>query len=392
MKMKRPFLPILIALLCFMLSPLTSEALTAEQVYQKVENSIFTLYSLEFDTKRVVARGSAVAIDKSILATNCHVALSGDYLVVKLHDEQKPRVARLFYKNEKQDLCLLEIPGANFTPVKIRASANVKIGEDVYAVGNPKGTERSLSKGIISNKHPVKDGVWLQTDAALYFGSSGGGLFDNNGRLIGITTKMGGNFGFAIPTEWISEVISPEQPRAKTDSDKASGVYSEAVNGLSYLGSYGQDRVKLYRYNRECFLLIPGTDTNGKKVSLVLWNPKYATTLVIFPSSGTAEEAVSVLYQAILEQKKEQQTNYKSDSKIYIAGQSYPLFGSKTDSKKYAFLISQFSQSPRTVFLNSNSFKIVFEDDEPAIGNETVVYHLKGIAEGLSAYNAKCGL
>lgn len=388
--MKRLLSVSLVALLCFTLFPLASEALTAQQVYQQVKGSIFTLYSLEFHTKRVKARGSAVAIRKNILATNCHIALSGDYLVVKLHDQKKYRVARLFYKNEKQDLCLLEIPAANFTPVKIRPSADVKIGEEVYAIGNPKGTEKSLSKGIISNKHRVKGGVWLQTDAAVHFGSSGGGLFDAEGRLVGIMTKMGGNFGFAIPTEWILRVISPQQSEAKPSLNKTSKMYPQAVKALSYLGTYGQDKIQLYRYNRECFLFIPGTDTNGATVSLILWNPRFATTLVVFPSSRLAQEAVSVLYKAILEKKTHKQTNYQSKSKIVIAGQAYPLFGAKASNKKYPFLITRFSQDPRTVFLNSNSFKIVFEDNDPSIGNETILYHLKGIAEGLSAYNAKC--
>jgi len=388
--MKHFFSISLVALLCFTLFPLTSEGLMAQQVYKNVKGSIFTLYSLDFQTKRVKARGSAVAIRKNILATNCHIALSGNYLIVKLHDQKKFRVARLFYKNEKQDLCLLEMPGSNFTSVKIRPSADVKIGEEVYAIGNPKGTEKSLSKGIISNKHTVKGGVWLQTDAAVHFGSSGGGLFDSDGRLIGIMTKMGGNFGFAIPTEWILQVVSPQQNQAKLSLRKHPKMYPQAVKALSYLGTYGQDKIQLYRYNRECFLFIPGTDTNGRKVSLILWNPKFATTLVIFPSSRLAQEAVSVLYKSILEKKTQKQNNYESKSKIIIAGQAYPLFGARTSDKKYPFLITRFSQDPRAVFLNSNSFKIVFEDDDPSIGNETILYHLKGIAQGLSAYNAKC--
>lgn len=388
--MKRSLTIILSAWLFLIVLPLTSTALTAQQVYQKVKGSIYTLYSLDFHTKRVKARGSAVAIGKTILATNCHVALSGDYLVLKLHNQKKHKVARLFYKNEKQDLCLIEIPGANFTPVKIRPSATVKIGEEVYAIGNPKGTEKSLSKGIISNKHKVKGGVWLQTDAAIYFGSSGGGLFDTEGRLIGITTKMGGNFGFAIPTEWILHVTAPRKSKATTAKNKKTTDYPQAMKSLSYLGAYGKDKIKLYRYNRECFLLIPGKDTNGNVVSTVLWNPKFATTLVIFPSAATAQEAVHVLYGAILEQKKKKQRNYRSHSELYIAGQTYPLFGSQTREKKYAFLVTRFSKNPRTVLLNSNSFKIVFRDDDPKIGNATVVYHLKGIAQGLSAYNSHC--
>lgn len=374
-------------------------ALTAQQVYQKVNNAVFILYSFDYQTHQVKARGSAVAVGKNIVVTNCHVALSGDYLLIKLHyQSNKSQVARLFYKNEKQDLCLLEIPDVNFAAVKMRPSRNVKIGEVVYAVGNPKGTERTISQGIISNKHEVEDGVWLQTDATIYFGSSGGGLFDANGNLIGITTKMGGNFGFALPTEWIAQVVTPEMMRHKfaakdinkpitVNDDK---VQPDAVMGLSHLGDYGKDKVGLYRNNHECFLLIPGNDTNGNMVSTVMWNPKYDTTLVIFPSITTAEQAISIVYQAVQDKKMQAQETYKSDSILYVANNPYPLYGSKTVNKKYSFLVLVFSESPRSVFLGAGEFKIIFKDDDSRIGNATVKYPLGGIAEALSAYRAKC--
>lgn len=392
------------------------QALDAQAVYNKVNDSIFTLFSLDFQSRQVKARGSAVAIAKTIVVTNCHVALSGDYLIIKLHALNNPsRVARLFYKNEKQDLCLLEIPGENFTPAKIRASTSVKIGEVVYAIGNPKGTERTISQGIVSNRHPVTGGVWLQTDARIYFGSSGGGLFDASGNLVGITTKMGGNFGFALPTEWITEVMSPKvanndstEVTHKTSDTEAAGkqptqadqpnqsdqkqihVRPEAVKGLSYLGEYGKDHIALYKNNHECFLLISGKDTNGNISSSILWNPKYETTFIIFPSTAIVKEAMGIIYQAVQSQKSEKQSTYRSQSQLYIADHPYPLYGTEALGQKYPFLVLVFSQSPRSVLLNAGAFKIVFRDQSPSIGNATVMYSLVGMAEALSAYHAKC--
>ena len=93
-----PAVAFLAALLSF--AP-TGLALTAEQVYSNVKDSIYTLYGVDFSTKKAVARGSAVAVTTRILATNCHVALSGNFLVVKSGGANK--VARILYKDEKQD-------------------------------------------------------------------------------------------------------------------------------------------------------------------------------------------------------------------------------------------------------------------------------------------------
>lgn len=178
----------------------------AETVYQKVSDSVYTVYSENTQNAKYGVLGSGVAIDKNILATNCHVALSEKYMIVRLDDTLSP--AKLFYKNG--DMCLIQIISANFKPVKIRPSNEVNIGEEVFAIGNPEGYEKTISQGIISNKYTSEDGqyVILQTDAAISQGSSGGGLFDTNGNLIGITTaisRYGSNIGFVIPTELITD-------------------------------------------------------------------------------------------------------------------------------------------------------------------------------------------
>ncbi|ACJ19661.1 S1C family serine protease [Coxiella burnetii] len=373
--------------------PLISVGLTAQEVYQKVKDSVYTLYSVDPQSGVVRARGSAIATSKTTLVTNCHIALIGD-LVVKLPNLPNVQPATIFFKNEKQDLCLLKIPSANFAAVKMRPSSEVNIGEEVYAVGNPQGTEKSLSKGIISNKHPVKDGAWLQTDAAIYFGSSGGGLFDAQGNLIGITTKMGGNFGFAIPTEWITNALAQmpvKNIRAeKNNFDNSPIIYPDAISALSFLGTYGLDKIGLYRNNKECFLLIPGTDTNGDLASAILWNPKYDTTLIVFPSTASIKEALSIIYMALLDKETKNEVSYRSKSRLYIAGQPYPLYGSQVDNHKYPFLVMRFSQNPRSVFLNSRAFRVVFDDPDPNIGKAIMVYHLDGVAQALSSYNANC--
>lgn len=179
---------------------------TAQEIYKKVSDSIFIVYSEKKRNAKYGVLGTGVAISKNILVTNCHVVLSRKYLVVRVEDGLSS--ASLYYQNG--DMCLIKVADANFIPVSIRASKDVSIGENVFAIGNPEGLERTITSGIISNKYQSEDGklVILQTDAAISQGSSGGGLFDVKGNLIGITTaisRSGSNIGFVIPTELITD-------------------------------------------------------------------------------------------------------------------------------------------------------------------------------------------
>ncbi len=390
--------------LALMFAATDATAFNAQQVYQKVKSSIYTLYSYKYGSRKPKGRGTAVAIGKHTLATNCHVALAGDYLIVKVNN--RPMVAKIYYKNEKKDLCLLKVPRASFTPVAIRPSETVNIGEVVYAIGNPRGTEKTLSKGIISNKHRVKDGVWLQTDAAIYYGSSGGGLFDEEGKLIGITAKMGGNFGFAIPTEWILQVIAPKSyiatdrnNRPKTESadshqlkfDPSLIDYSRAHANLKLLGTYGRNKIALFRNNKECFIMVPGRTDRGKLLSLTLWNPKHPKNLVVFSNATTTKQALVSLYKSIIDRRTKKHINYRSGNILYLAGNPYRMYGSKTDTERYPFFIARFNKNPVNVLEKVRQFTIQFHDRDPSIGNKKITYGMDGFDQAVSSYHKRCG-
>src|SRR3990167_3339232 len=395
------FFRVLPILFILVVSPLKGSALTAQQVYEKVKDSVFTLYSLDFKTKQAKARGSAVAITKNILATNCHIALAGNYLLVKSDD--KARVARLFYQDPKQDLCLLEIPGANFSPAKIRNSQSVKIGESVFAIGNPQGTEKSLSQGIISNLHKVDGGMWLQTDAVIYFGSSGGGLFDQDGDLIGITAKMGGNFGFAIPTQWILDVLQPQSGTAQASSSQDSSGsqlstvvpeqkidYSQAAANLKLLGTYGRDQVALYRNNKACFISFPGHGSKDRRVGVSIWNPQYPEKVVVFASAISMEAALELLLRSIVEGKVKAHSNYLSENKLYLGGKSYHLYGASSDFERYAYFVARFENNPIPILEKTAEFSVQFNDLDSRIGNDKVTFRLDGFEDAYSAYKKEC--
>ena len=176
----------------------------SERVFEKVWRSIVYISDDE-------GQGSGVIVGPETVATNCHVVEGGEIIVRKAHDrridERDAYRATIRDGNRGQDFCLLDVSGLDGVPVKIRLYNTLRVGEDVYAVGNPDGLDLSLSAGIISQLREEGEGGnrEIQTDATTTFGSSGGGLFDKNGNLVGITTAIlegEGDINFAIPADW----------------------------------------------------------------------------------------------------------------------------------------------------------------------------------------------
>jgi S1-C subfamily serine protease len=117
--------------------------------------------------------------------------------------------------DDELDLCLLISEGLPATAANIRIDRALAIGEPVYAIGAPRGLELSLSNGIVSqyrqqpSTYPSNYRL-IQTTAAVSAGSSGGGLFDSTGRLVGITSFFvdeSQNLNFAVPAAAIEDVL-----------------------------------------------------------------------------------------------------------------------------------------------------------------------------------------
>ncbi len=120
----------------------------------------------------------------------------------------KPPPATFKAGDPDKDLCLLTAPGLVAEPARLGKAARLKVGDPVYAVGAPQGLELSLSEGIVSQLRGGPPPI-IQTTVAISPGSSGGGLFNAQGELVGITTfylKDSQSLNFAVPVEWIGEV------------------------------------------------------------------------------------------------------------------------------------------------------------------------------------------
>ena len=170
--------------------------------------------------RKVSSLGSGFVIDgkEGLIVTNNHVVDGADEIVIIFHDGTKLKVDKVIGRDTKADLALLKVsPKKPLADVKFGSSANIQVGDWVMAIGNPFGLGGSVSMGIISaksrdiNSGPYDD--YLQTDAAINKGNSGGPLFNMDGEVVGVNTAIisptGGSIGigFAVPSDTVAAVV-----------------------------------------------------------------------------------------------------------------------------------------------------------------------------------------
>ena len=169
-------------------------------------------------TPKKTATGSGVIISSDgYIVTNNHVVEGADELTVTLSDS-KEYSARIIGNDKTTDLALIKIDGKNLPAISIANSDNVKVGEWVLAIGNPLGLNNTVTAGIISAKARTLGAnnveSFIQTDAAINAGNSGGALVNTDGQLVGINamlysqTGSYSGYGFAIPTAMMNKVVS----------------------------------------------------------------------------------------------------------------------------------------------------------------------------------------
>ena len=165
--------------------------------------------------------GSGVVIDKEkgYIVTNFHVINDADEILVTLKDGRKFEAKKLG-GDEQSDIAVLKIDPENLTEIELADSDKARVGDFVVAIGNPFGLGQTVTSGIVSAKG--RSGLmsgnggyedFIQTDAAINSGNSGGALVNLRGELVGINTAIiapgGGNvgIGFAIPSVMMNNLV-----------------------------------------------------------------------------------------------------------------------------------------------------------------------------------------
>lgn len=220
--------------------PSLAFAMTPSQVYESVKDSIVVVKVYDRQGKQV-GLGSGVMLPSGDIITNYHVVEGGAIYTVG-RDQRNTR-AILEAGDPDKDLCLLAPLSLVAEPARLGRTDRLKVGDPVYAVGAPQGLELSLSEGIISQlrgsgPHPI-----IQTTVAISPGSSGGGLFNAKGELVGITTfylKGGQSLNFALPVELIGEIATGknqerprvEAPGAHAPESKPEEIWSDRAEAM----------------------------------------------------------------------------------------------------------------------------------------------------------------
>jgi len=184
--------------------------LTAEQVYKKASPAVFYVEILDKDDT-VLKTGSGFFISESGLAiTNYHVVIGALKIRITTDDGKAYNVAGIYDYNWKMDAALIQIDGNGFPYLELADSARLLAGATVYALGSPLGLQASFSRGIVSQAlREIEGAGFIQLDAAISSGSSGGALLDSAGRVVGVTTATmigAQNINLAVPINFFDKL------------------------------------------------------------------------------------------------------------------------------------------------------------------------------------------
>ena len=209
--------------------------------------------------------GSGFVVSKDgYVVTNNHVIDGADEIYVKFSNGREYRT-KLVGTSPEVDIAVLKIDSnETFKPLEFANSDQVQIGQWSIAFGNPLGLNDSMTVGIVSAAGRSSLGIeeienFIQTDAAINQGNSGGPLIDITGKVIGVNTAIysqsGGSvgIGFAIPANLVTTV---------KDSIIATGKFEKPYIGI-YLGNLDADKVKALNLKSSNGVFIAGTVPNG---------------------------------------------------------------------------------------------------------------------------------
>ncbi|NHQ60368.1 tetratricopeptide repeat protein [Chlorobium sp. BLA1] len=201
------------------------EAKTAAEVFQDISGSVVVVQNYDSNNK-LQSMGSGIILPSGNVATNCHVIEKAGRLAIIYQKKEYPAKAR--YTDRFRDVCSLTVSGLQASQLILGDTNQLKVGSKVYAIGAPQGLELTFSDGIISGLRTVDKGHYIQSTAPISLGSSGGGLFDENARLIGLPTyffKQGQQLNFALPVEWVIDLPNRQSVESKVNANDIDWTY-----------------------------------------------------------------------------------------------------------------------------------------------------------------------
>jgi len=288
---------------------------TAEQIFQRVGPSLAVIRAIKSGELHSLASAVVLTAD-GFLGTNYHAIRGADEVQVNIPQngkEEQDRVLRdvkLMYFDSSKDLAILkvDVSGLPFLDCSNDPTLNTRVGQKVYALGNPRGLENTISDGIISGLRTINGQDVIQHTAPISPGSSGGALVDSRGLLLGMNSwqlQDSQNLNFAIPRKYLFEALTQALHATaelrfpkddSTDDDEFAklawkaltlGDYIQAINQGTQAIAAGKSNTEVYailgaayfengnmpeseKYARQCLVLTGNDDAFRQTARLYL--------------------------------------------------------------------------------------------------------------------------
>ena len=277
--------------------------------------------------------GSGVIISENgYIVTNNHVIDGADKIIVTLPNDTKEYEAKLIGKDKKSDLAIIKIEASQLHAITFYDSEDVRVGDIVFAIGNPFGVGETITQGIVSATKRDSVGIteyenFIQTDAPINPGNSGGALINSAGYLVGINSAIisqsGGNvgIGFAIPSNMVSKIAT---------SLIDNGEYQRAYLGVS-ISNVTQDMSSFYDGMQGALITgieenTPAKEADLKRGDLIMSVDGKAikSASELKNSIGNLAPGTTITLEILRDKKKiTKKVNLASQSKTSNAQESY---------------------------------------------------------------------
>lgn len=231
-----------------------AERLDAPGVYKKAHAAVVTITTPS-------GSGSGVLVDASgVIATNLHVVRGDSSATVTLANHDAYDDVEVVAVDARRDLVLLKVKAFKAASIILGDSDDLAVGNAVYAIGTPQGLELTMTEGIVSSLRDSGDGYGvIQTSAAISPGSSGGGLFNDRGELVGITSYRinGESLNFAVPVNYLRGMLGTTAKFTLTELAAQYPAAGEATTGDGATMTEGTPRLaKIYTNSDKNFLVV----------------------------------------------------------------------------------------------------------------------------------------
>lgn len=201
-----------------------------KQIYSSSQDSVFLVY-LNDASGSTTALGSAFLVKPHILITNAHVAEAGSPVLAVGPVRIPVKVLRV---DKGHDLAEMSVDVDLTSKPLSLSSEEVKPGEQIFAIGNPEGLEKTISQGIVSGLRKRDGADLIQISSPISHGSSGGPILNLKGEVVGVTVaflEQGQNLNFAVPVEYVKALLdSKVEPRVPLDTTKSLSRVKELLD------------------------------------------------------------------------------------------------------------------------------------------------------------------